>query len=510
MSQTITNSAVVQQIADAVAVDPKVKGELYARYLETTAGINNAFEGFTSDVNPKTAVNGGVRSIFARKTDLKAGGFDTVNFQVLGPPGGPGVMGSQPLTNNTSSSILATYQVRVGWHRDGFFLDKETIEFLAAGRSLIQTTLDLLAQKMGILRQNHQMMRLIKSATSLNTYRPNNKASTDALLPTDTLSLVAATSGRARLSTIGGQPIFQKFGPNGSPVKGYLIFASDMAMLNIRNDDSYQVALAQGDTRGADENANFTGELVKWNGMPWYEQPSVDLPWDDYIGSPLLPKAKVNVAFSTASAAGACVLTVNNSNTKSLYFQFFKGYDYKFTADQASNPDSGTYYAWAVNPDGSVVFLSYTGSNNNGNTIIVKNILSPNGAGTSTKGAATVGQMTAGSTSGNWFGTGSNLPTGWTYADSVQVGAVIIQANAKGTQIGYGFTFGAMASCFAYGRVQMNMIEQELDFGWAKGSGYETIFGTGVTLNPLKQPVGYLLQEYAIEHEGYPTPALSA
>ena len=512
MSQVITNSATVQQIADAVAVDPKVKGEVFNRYIETTAGINNAFEKFTSDVNPKSLVNGGVRSIFAKKTDLKAGGFDTVNFNVLGPPGGPGVMGSQQLSGKTSKSLLATYNVRVGWHRDGFFLDKETIEFLAAGKSLVVTTLDLLAQKMGILQQNHQMMRLIKSATTGNTYRPNNKKSTDDLLPTDTLSLSSATAARARLNTIGGQPLFQRFSDTGSPIRGFLQFGSDMAMLNIRNDDSFQVALAQGDTRGAMDNANFTGTLVQWNGMPFYEQPSIDLPWDDYIGSPLLPKAKIGVAFSPSSAAGACKLVTNADNTDSRYFQFFKGYDWLFTADQSAAPDSGTYYAWVINPDGSVAFISYTGSNNNGNTILVKNILTPNGAGTSTKGATTVGQLSVNTTPSPdvWTGGNGNLPaTWWTYTDEIQVDAVVIQANAKGTQIGYGFTFGAMASCFAYGRVQMNAIEQVLDFGWAQGNGFETIFGTGVTLNPLKKPVGYLFQEYAVEHEGYSTPALS-
>ena len=506
MSGTYNGNATVQQLADAVAMDPKLKGEIYARILETSAGQYNAFERMTSEMDPRTKAAGGVRSIFAKKGDLKAGGGDSVNFNVIGPPGGPGVKGSQELTGNTSKSQMATYKVRVGWHRDGFELTKDQVEFLSAGRSLEETTADLLAMKMGILRQNHMMMRLIKSVDG-NIYRPNNRLTRAAILPTDKLSVSLAHSARARLRTIGGRPIKHRLGENGSPVDGYLMFASDMAMLPVRNDDGYQVALAQGHTRG-DENANFSGDLIQWGGMPWFEQPTVDEAWDDYIGSPILPKAKLGTAFGAATASGACKLIVNSANTKSLYFQFFDGYDYLFEEDQTAAPDAAEYYAWIVNPDGSVGFVAYTGSGNNGNQITVTKILSKNGTGTSTKGAATVGELkvNASATPDEWTGGDGNLPTGWTYTDEFAAGAVIIQANAKGAQIGRSFVFGSMAACFASGRIDMSPIEQTRDFGFTIGRGYEMIFGTGVTTNPFKKPVGYLLMEHAIEHEGYATP----
>lgn len=517
MANTFNANADVQALADAVAMDPKLKGEMYSRLLETSAGQYNAFEKFTSDVDPKTKMAGGVRSIFARKKDLRAGGADTVNFNVIGPPGGGGVMGSQELTGNTSKPKMATYPVRVGWHRDGFEMDREMLEFLSAGRSIVETTFDLLGQKMGFLKQNHMMMRLIKAASG-NIFRPNNRASTNAILATDTLSLSLAHSSKARLRTLGGKPIKHRLGANGSPIDGYLIFASDMAMLPIQNDDGYQVALAQGHTRGR-ENANFTGDLIDWGGMPWFAQPTVDEAWDDYIGSPILAKAKLAAGFSTATAAASCLLKGTtylaspNPGTP-RYFQFFHGYDFKFTYDQVAAPDAGTYYAWVCNPDGSLAFISYTGSNNNGNSILVTGILA-SAAGVSTIGAATIGSLTLGSGSSGTTtlvpGTGHNMPTlqsGQTYTSVIQTGAVVIQANSRGVQIGRSFVFGSMAACFANGRIDMGAIEQTRDFGFTKGKGFETIFGTGVCKNPLSVPAGYLLVEHAIEHEGYPTPSV--
>lgn len=105
-------------------------------------------------------------------------------------------------------------------------------------------------------------------------------------------------------------------------------------------------------------------------------------------------------------------------------------------------------------------------------------------------------------------GTGITVPTtGWQYTDRVDAGAVIIQANANGVQIGRSFGLGAMSACFAYGRIEMSPIEQTFDFGFEIGKGYEMIFGTGVTTNPYGKAVGYMLIEHAIEHEGFATPS---
>jgi len=506
-SGTYNGNANVTVLADAVAMDPKLKGELFSRFLDVASQSHNAFAKFTTEADHKTGINGGVQSIFGSKQDLKAGGADLVNFSVMGPPGGPGVMGSQELTGNTSQVLMDTFSAKVGWHRDAVEYSRDVFEFLSAGKSLDSASYNALAKKMGLLRQNHMMMRLILSADG-NVFRPNNRATTDAILSTDTLQLAMASAAKARLNTMGGRPIMQSIaGKTGSPLHGYLNFFSDHAFLSLHNNDGYASALQNGDTRG-DENANFTGQLLAWKGQNWYEQPSHDEKWDDFIGSPIQPKAKLGVAFSTASAAADTLIKSSATNTKSRYTQFFPGYQYPFQETEVAASDANTYYAWIINPDGSVGFVSYVGTNNNGNQILLTSILSPNGAGTSTKGATTVGELKVNTTAApdEWTGGDGNLPVGWTYTDSFQVGAIVIWANSKGNQIGRGFIFGAMAAFFANGRIGMVGIEQERDYGFVKGRGYETIFGTTVARDPFGKPYGYLLAEVAMTHEGYETP----
>lgn len=507
MSGTFNANANAVTLADQVAMDSALKGVLYSRKLDVTATQHNAFSAFMSDVgmNPR-----GVSSIFAIKRDLKAGGADSVKFSVMGTPGGPGADGATELTGRTSSSKMKTWQVRVGYHRDAVEYTKDQFDFLSAGGQLESTTLELLGKKMGIHRQNRMAMRLIKDASG-NIYRPNNRASADALLATDTLSLDLCSNARARLQRIGGRPIKTTMGPNGSPVNGYLIFGGTSAFLPIRNDDGFQTALSNGHIRGT-TNANFTGELIDWQGTPFYECPEVDEDWDDYIGSPMSATGWNNTAFTTASDETDCKFITNSSNTLSQYFQFWRGFAYKFYDDESPSADSNTYYAWACNPDGSRCFVSYTGSSNNGNTILLSGILAT-AAGGSTLGNKTVGNLSLGTTptvASNIItpDSNANVPTGFTYSDRVQAGAYLIQANANGVPLGYSYVFGAMAASFAFGRIERAMIEQERDYGFVKGRGYEEIFGTGLILGPSGTPRGYLLVEHAIEHESYPVPTV--
>lgn len=510
------NTINAQTLAEATAMDANVKAQLWARYLEVGSRAHDVFSMFESEQPRIPIANVGKTGIFCRRRDLKAGGGDKVHFTVISAPGGPGVMGEAQLAGNESKSKFKTYSVIVDWHRDAVAFTKKQIAFMAAGGTLQETTAELLKLKMGLWKQNDMMMALIKHGVG-NTYRPNGKATRDALGPNDTLSLSMAVAGKARLNTMGGKPISHQLGTNGDHINGFLTFASEFAFLNIRNDSSYANALQQADDRGK-TNSLFTGKLVNWQGQSFFEHIVTDQDWDDYIGSPIQPKAVAAVAFNADSASGDVVLKASASNTTNRYFQFFPGYAYKFYEDEVVAADSNTYYCWAVNPDGSVAFLSYTGSSNDGNKITVAGILTPDSAGgTSTKGSATLGSFNCGgSASVNGTsrvitpgGTGDNLTaTGFTFVDKVVVGAVLIPANANGVPIGYGFIFGAHAACRAYGKIELEGIEQETDYSFVKGKGFEMVFGQSPTINTNGITNGYLLMEFAIEHEGYPVPTI--
>jgi len=511
---TYNSTINAQTLAEAKAMDPNVKAQMWARYLEIGSKAHDVFSMFESEQPRIPLANAGKRGIFCRRRELKAQGGDLVHFTVISAPGGPGVMGEAQLAGNESSSKFKTYSVKVDWHRDAVAFTKKQIAFMAAGNTLEETTGELLKLKMGLWKQNDMMMALIKNGNG-NTYRPNGKKTRDTLGPNDTLSLSMAVAGKARLNTMGGKPIKQTLGENGDQLNGFLTFASEYAFLNIRNDADYANAIQNADNRGP-TNAQFSGRLVNWQGQSFFEHIVTDQDWDDYIGSPIQPKAIAATAFNADTAGASTILKGSASNTVNRYFQFFPGYAYKFTEEDTPAADSNTYYVWAINPDGSVCFMSYVGSNNNGNQILIANILSPDsGGGTSTKGTTTLGSLTIAGSGAAVDGTtriitpgaSSNVSTDFTFVDKVVAGAVLIPANANGVPIGYGFIFGAHAACRAYGAIEMNAIKQDNDYGFVNGNGYEMVFGQAPTINTNGVTNGYLLMEFAIEHEGYPVPS---
>jgi len=505
---SITPTLVYQQIADATAMDANLKGILYSKLLAKSALLHNPLSAFTSTVDANSMVGRGVRSIFARKTDLAKGGGDKVYFNVIGPPAGPGAIGSQSLVGRTSPVSMKTFNATVAWHRKAVSFSKDNFEFLSAGGSLESTALGMLAELMGIDEFNHMIMRLRLDATAFNTIRPGNVASRDELLPEHTLSLDFVTDAKVRLSTIGGKPIAQKMAGTGFPIKSFLTFATDNQFRTLRNDDSFQTVISNADTRG-DSNALFSGTLLDWQGMPFYEYPSLDMAWDDYQGNALTPKAVLGQAVSRAAAN----VLPNPDNTVSQYLQFMPGAPYNFDGVATTAIDD-EFYAWIINPDGSVGFVAYQDDWTNGaNGVTLTRILSTNTTGINDQAVGNVVARTSGTTGGDGTYTPTtgetNLPA-WTggYTDQFAVGATVLPANANGTVIGYAYILGAMSGCFANGRIEKAMIEQKEDFGFITAKGYETIMGTCTTVDPLGRNAGYLLVECAVEHEGLPVPVV--
>jgi hypothetical protein len=386
---------------------------------------------------------------------------------------------------------------------------------------------------MGLVKQNQMLQRLKDYAYDLsstpanftngvdrgNVYRVGNRASIHDLTQQDVLSIDVGNICRSKLNTLGATPLKKNMAKAGCPINKFLLFGSDTAMLPIRNDSLFATA-ANADVRGPG-NANFTGELLDWQGNPFYEFPITDMAWDDYKGGPLLAKAKVTVECKPTTATPK--LVVNASNTKSLYFQWFDGYRYPYNRlETAPTLSAVEYYGWACNPDGSRVFFAYNG-NHDGNTITVTKILCPATQAGSVD-QATVGDLTVGSTGAYASGTtGVFTPSGtvaagkygldltgpngpWVYTDTIAAGAIILQANAQGTVYTRSMMFASMAAMFAHGKVKMAEIEQNFDYDFVMGRGFQMIFGTGVVLDPLGVPNGYVLIEHAIDVVGYACP----
>jgi hypothetical protein len=320
------------------------------------------------------------------------------------------------------------------------------------------------------------------------------------------------TTAKPQVTRIGAMPVSVGKNKNGSPVQRYLVYLPDVAMNDVRNNTAYQNALGIAMDR-SNMNPLFSGLLVDWQGLALFEHNVMIQDVDDHIADPFAPLAILGTAFSVDSAVGDCKLIVNGSNTRHRYFEWFPGFDYLFYEGQTAAADAGVYYAWLVNPDNSVGFVRYTGSSNNGNQITLSGILSPDGAGTSTIGSATLGNLIA--TGDTWdstpaaggVGATANTDPEWNYTDSFSEDAYIIPANANGVPIGHGLMMGRGAALRGYGSVD-SLIRQERDYGFVHGRGYQSVYGQKTRERTDGKTHGYGLFEMGIQHPGLEVPAL--
>jgi len=513
-SGTYAADARVQQLADAISMDPALVAQVWNKQLRDGARQVDDFSHFEG---PEGSKNG---KPFVVKSDLNGvGAGDRVNFSVKSQPRGPGVRGETQLTGNTSVVNFKTFQCVVDYWRDAYETTKKMRKFMATGGSLKSAVLEDLRIKLGRKRMNDMKMALRLQGTS-NTVYPNGKKAFADLTGLDTMSPTLLTNVKPQWQRLGGMPFMIGKNAHGSPVYSAMAYIPDAAMTNIRNSGLYEQALIHAAERGG-ANPMFNGRLLDWQGIGLFEHISVDAEYDVY-GDPLAPRAVLGTAFSVDSAIGACDLIQDSTDTKTPFFEFFDGHDYEWYEGQAAESDwtsfysaitGGTYYAWIVNPNGSVGFVRYAGSGNNGNTIQLNGILSPDGAGTSTIGSATLGDFIA--TDDTWdstpaaggVGATANTSAEFLWTDSFDVGAYIIPCNEKGAVQMHSLFMGANTAVRCYAQ-EDKLITESRDFGFVEGFGYETIFGQAPCIRTDGKTNGYALIKHAGQHPGLEVPSL--
>jgi hypothetical protein len=536
---TYNSNATVNDWNAAIAANPELAEKIWARKLHLDAMTHDDLSAFESNevtmgsresMDPNTP-----RGIICRKSEFSKVGGDTMKFTVMGPPAGPGVQGEVELTGKTSTPTFNQYECKIEYKRDAVEYTKKHLRNFTNRDQIVPATQSMMSIKAGLRRQREMMLTFRRYASG-NIFRPNGRLSQNGLEYADTLDPTAASSAKAKATTNGATPISKLRSRFGTISHGYLCFATEEAMAGVRNHTGYQNALQHAGERG-DKNPLFTGRLVPYNNVHYFEHFVINPGWNDVIGSPLAPRARLRVGFGADSAQADCILKGGTAaSTTNLYFQDFLGYDYLFTENQAAAADATEYYAWIVNPDGTVGFVAYTGSGNNGNQITVTKILNPDQtADGSTIGQTTVGNITcAGDFSaadtplwgvnhaGNAYVTGvgggaiaigggagvSNTSADHVYTSQFVAGATIIQANANGVPLGWSFLFGANAAVRGYGQQEVS-IKQERDYGWVKGMGYEGCWGQSLCERSDGLVNGYQLIEHAIHPEGFDLPAVA-
>lgn len=518
MAGTYNANANTMTLADAVAMDPKLVGTLYNKELREGAQQVDDFSMFEGPVGSKKP--------FLVRSDLREAGADKVTFTVASQLAGPGVRGERELTGNTSTLDFLTYQCYVDYFRDAFEPTKKQLRFMSVGGSVRNFALQSLKRKLGLQRMNDMKMMLKLQAVG-NIVYPNGKRSVATLDALDTLSTSLIPNIKPVLQRIGGKPFSVGKNDVGSPVNTYTAYIPDVAMSSIRNSNVYGNAMQVAMDRGKG-NPTFTGLLQPWQGVSLFEHHSADPDVDDHIADPFAPRAILSVGFGVDSAIGLCLLRADSAAStaaiKQKYFEWFRGHAYEWYEDQttwsdwtafyAAITDDDENYAWIRNTNGSVGFVKYDGGHN-GKYIQLTGILSPDGAGTSTIGSATLGNFVA--TGDTWdstpaaggVGSTANTSPDFQWTDTFTAGAYIIPCNANGAPDMSSILFGAHCAVRCYGQEDM-LINQDRDYGFVKGAGYETIYGQAPCIRTDGITNGYLLVRHTGQHQGLEVPTLTA
>jgi len=522
--------SVVSTLAAAVAADPSVVAKVYSQQLRKGARSVDDFAMFEGG-------EGSGKPFIVRKDIASAHAGDEVKFTVMSQPRGPGARGEQPLRGNESSVDFKTFGCVVDFWRDAFKFTKKQLKFMAGGGGVKSAVLLALREKLGRRRMNDMKMALKLQGVG-NTIYPNARKTLASLNALDTLTPSGITNAIPQWRRLGGRSIVVT-SKHGSPVYKPMVYIPDAAIASIKNSSSYEQAAMHGGARSNEENPLFSGKLLDWNGVGLFEHASVD-PENDQCADPLAPRAMLSTGFGVDSAAAACVLKSHATDTKTPYMAWMGGYAYEWYEGQSTSAattapggvawtsfysaiTSATYYGWVINPDGSVGFVSWLGTGNNGNQIAINAILDPSvGADLSALGTATLGNFVA--TGDNWgldadgatyhrraggAGATSNCSPDFVWTSEFDAGAYIIPCNANGAVDMCSLILGQDTAVRAYVGDDL-LVGDKDDYSFVDGGGYETIFGQAPCIRTDGKTSGYSVLRHAGQHPGLEVPTLSA
>ncbi len=522
--------SVVSTLAAAVAADPSVVAKVYSQQLRKGARSVDDFSMFEGG-------EGSGKPFIVRKDIASAHAGDEVKFTVMSQPRGPGARGEQPLRGNESSVDFKTFGCVVDFWRDAFKFTKKQLKFMAGGGGVKSALLLALREKLGRRRMNDMKMALKLQGVG-NTIYPNARKTLASLNALDTLTPSGITNAIPQWRRLGGRSIVVT-SKHGSPVYKPMVYIPDAAIASIKNSSSYEQAALHGGARSNEENPLFSGKMLDWNGVGLFEHASVD-PENDQCADPLAPRAMLSTGFGVDSTAGACILKSHATDTKTPYMAWMGGYAYEWYEGQSDslattapggvtwssfydNITSATYYGWVINPDGSVGFVSWLGTGNNGNQIAINAILDPSvGADLSALGTATLGNFVA--TGDNWgldvdgatyyrraggAGASSNCSPDFVWTSQFDAGAYIIPCNANGAVDMCSLILGQDTAVRAYVGDDL-LVGDKDDYSFVDGGGYETIFGQAPCIRTDGKTSGYSVLRHAGQHPGLEVPTLSA
>lgn len=474
-----------QTRAQYIASSTKLVGEAFDAVLDVSAANSNILDTLQG---PE-----GSDKPFIIKRDLEKGRMDTVNFNVAASLGQSGRRGlaravnyEEPTRHNTWPVTIDTLRVVVGWN-------ELTRQFATTGATWQELYPQLCGDLVGRIEQEDMLMRLRQRATALNTVRPGNRASLNALRYDDTLDTDTLGRGYGLLTRNGAKPASLGKMTGGMELKRYVALGANIAMEGLWQDPTFTEALKHAGVDGP-SNPFWTNDLPDWRGMVLKRWDIVSHDNPGANSSSIMPEAILGDASATASGGsttdgiesgtttfdiyGGGVLQSALGDSATLYkpFEYFYGATKLFGETLSTGTDAGTYYFLVIDPaDGKWNIYSYVGSTgigSNGYKITTTARLHSSTSG--------VGYTTL--KDDGFGGSGTVLITYSAAVNKVAfpVGSIVVQCNIYGVPVCDTYLFGANAAGKCYGMWKNERINNKDDYGELNGVGVKNVYGSDV------------------------------
>ena len=394
------------------------------------------------------------------------------------------------------------------------------------GREWDQVSQKLLAIRLAKQQSDDALQNLRAGATSANTVTVNGKTR-DTILSTDTFQTSLIVKAGGQLKDQGAIPMNARRSDQsiGSiappPIQHYLMFLSDVGARPIKTESAYVQGVAFGKDRGEDNNL-FTGDYSMWDGHIVYPWVNIRHGAIGSIGSSvqseaLLGNAIVARTTNNALPGGLTTSTIGGmdgggnstyaaSTPAANFFEFFPLYAYLPINGITLTEGTGTRYFLIIDSVTQLVsFFSYT--INTGHQL---QGLTRLGSVTAGDYNTTVGSVTW--NTGAWLTAADGAGYAGVTDGAISVGSLIVEANAKGVPLCYGFGLGEMALVCGYGAIatekgvktMANRTYYQAPHGQARANGIEVAYGTAAFQRPDTQTPNFVKMQFARQLAGAP------
>lgn len=470
-------------------------GQAFDAILDVTASNSNILAHLQGPVGGGTP--------FVLKTELQKGAMDTVNFNVGTSLGQAGRRGTQRAVNYEEPLFHNSWNVQIDNLRVVVGFNEINRVVATSGKVWGEVYAELCGERLGQIEQEDMLMRLRQRAASVNTVRPGNKPTLNALRYDSTLDTQSLGLAISLLNRRGAKPAMitksQKM-----PVNGFVALGSETMFSPLWSDPAFSAALLHAEVDGPD-NPYWTGKIPMWKGTAIKQWYVVDHDSPGPIGSSIEPRAVLGDPIVSGNGAltiyGGGRTQASLGDAAALYtpFTYFYGNNYLFGESITYGTDDGPYNFIVIDPaDGMWCLYEYAGGsgiNNNGNSITCTKRLASADAHT----GSNIAYQTVGA---------------WTWdaeynKDAFPTGALIVQVNDHLVPVGDVWLFGENAGAKCYGSIKNKRISQDNDYGALVGVGVQSIFGCDLRKDTQSSYRGFVRLQGAYELIGFELPQIS-